>query len=79
MKTMTCKHLGGACDKEFTGATFEQIAEQSKKHGTEMFKKGDEAHLKAMQEMSEMMNDPEAMQQWMEKKRKEFESLPEEN
>jgi len=30
-----------------------------------------------MQEMSEMMNDPEAMQKWMEKKRKEFENLPE--
>jgi hypothetical protein len=44
-----------------------------------MFKQGDEPHLKAMQEMSEMMNDPEAMKQWMEKKRNEFESLPEDN
>jgi hypothetical protein len=79
MKTMTCKQLGGACDMEFKGETFKEIAEQSKKHGTEMFKKGDEAHLKAMQEMSEMMNDPEAMKQWMEKKRREFESLPEDN
>ena len=79
MKTMTCKQLGGACDKEFKAETFAEIAEQSKKHGTEMFKQGDEAHLKAMQEMSEMMNDPEAMKQWMEKKRKEFESLPDES
>lgn len=77
MKTMTCKQLGGACDMEFKGETFAEIAEQSKKHGTEMFKQGDEAHLQAMQEMSEMMNDPEAMKQWMEKKRREFESLPE--
>lgn len=76
MKTMTCKQLGGACDNEFTAETFEEIAAQSKKHGVEMFKQGDEAHLKAMQEMSEMMNDPEAMKQWMEKKRKEFEALP---
>lgn len=77
MKTMTCKQLGGACDVEFQGETFQEIAEQSKQHGTEMFKQKDEAHLKAMQEMSEMMNDPEAMQKWMEKKRKEFEALPE--
>ncbi|HBX65143.1 MAG: DUF1059 domain-containing protein [Balneola sp.] len=77
MKTMTCKQLGGACDVEFKGKTFQEIAEQSKKHGTEMFQQKDEAHLEAMQEMSEMMNDPEAMQKWMEKKRKEFENLPE--
>lgn len=77
MKTMTCKQLGGACDKKFKAETFQEIAELSKKHGTEMFKQGDEAHLKAMQEMSEMMNDPEAMKQWMEEKRQEFESLPE--
>jgi hypothetical protein len=76
MKTMTCKQLGGACDEKFTAETFEEIAEQSRQHGTEMYKKGDTDHLKAMQEMSEMMNDPEAMQQWMEKKRKEFENLP---
>ena len=30
MKTMTCKQLGGACDKEFHGNTFEEMAEQSK-------------------------------------------------
>lgn len=79
MKTMTCKQLGGACNEEFTAETFEEIAEQSRQHGTEMYKKGDVPHLQAMQEMSEMMNDPEAMQQWMEKKRKEFEALPEDN
>lgn len=77
MKTMTCKQLGGACNVEFHAETFEEIADQSKKHGMEMFQKKDEAHLKAMQEMGELMNDPEAMQQWMEKKRKEFEGLPE--
>lgn len=33
MKTMTCKQLGGACDKEFHTETFEEMAELSKKHG----------------------------------------------
>ena len=32
MKTMTCNHLGGACDKKFTANTFEEIAELSKCH-----------------------------------------------
>jgi len=75
MKTMTCKQLGGACDKEFHANSFEEIAEQSKKHGMEMFQKGDKAHLDAMNEMSGLMKDPKAMQEWFENKRKEFDSL----
>ena len=49
----------------------------SKKHGMEMFQKGDEAHLKAMKEMQELMKTPEAMKEWFETKRKEFDALPE--
>jgi predicted small metal-binding protein len=39
MKMMTCKQLGGACDKEFRANSFEEIAEMSKQHGMEMFQK----------------------------------------
>lgn len=49
----------------------------SKKHGTEMFQKGDEAHLRAMNEMQELMQSPDAMNDWFENKRKEFDVLPE--
>lgn len=73
MKTMTCKELGGACDKEFHATTFEEMAEMSKKHGMEMFQKGDDAHLEAMNEMQELMKSPEAMNQWFEDRRNEFE------
>ncbi|MBW2173488.1 MAG: DUF1059 domain-containing protein [Deltaproteobacteria bacterium] len=76
MKTMTCTQLGGACNEKFKAATFEEIAEMSKKHGSEMSQKGDEEHLKAMDKMKELMQDPNAMQEWFENKRKEFESLP---
>ncbi|MCB0395070.1 MAG: DUF1059 domain-containing protein [Flavobacteriales bacterium] len=75
MKTMTCKQLGGACDQEFHANTFEEMAELSKQHGREMFQKGDTAHLKAMDEMQELMQNPKAMQEWFENKRKEFEAL----
>lgn len=51
MKTMTCKQLGGACDKAFHAASFEEIAELSKQHGMEMFQKGDQPHITAMSEM----------------------------
>jgi hypothetical protein len=49
----------------------------SKKHGMEMFQKGDKAHLDAMKEMQKLMQSPDSLIQWMDGKRKEFESLPE--
>ena len=77
MKTMKCKQLGGACEKEFHANSFDEIAEMSKRHGMEMFEINDEAHLKAMDEMRALMQKPEAMEEWFESKKKEFESLPE--
>lgn len=77
MKTMTCNQLGGACDIKFHANTFDEMAEMSKNHGLEMFQKGDEAHLKAMNEMRGMKNTPEAMKEWFDSKRKEFNALPE--
>jgi len=72
---MTCKELGGACDKEFHANTFEEIAEISKNHGLEMYQKGDEPHLKAMKDMQELMKSPEVMNEWFENKRKQFEEI----
>ena len=50
MKTMTCKQLGGVCDKQFHADSFEEIAEQSKKHGMEMFQKEDKDHIEAYEQ-----------------------------
>ena len=77
MKIMSCKDLGGACNKEFHANSFDEIAEISKQHGMEMFQKNDESHLKAMNEMQQIMQKPEAMAKWFESKSKEFEALPE--
>ena len=41
------------------------------------FKKKDEAHLNAMNEMQKLMQDPKAMTEWFDRKRKEFDGLPE--
>ena len=73
---MTCKQLGGACDKEFNANTFEEISGMSKQHAMEMFQKKDGSHLKAMIEMQELMKKPEVMKQWFDSKKKEFEALP---
>jgi len=75
MKTMNCRQLGGACDKEFHADTFEEMAGLSQRHGMEMYKKGDKDHLKAIDKMKKRMKDPEAMDEWFESKRKEFDAL----
>jgi hypothetical protein len=77
MKTMTCRQLAGACNKEFKANTFNEIAEMSKKHAMEMSQKGDEEHTKKMNEMMELMKDPNAMDKWFADKKKEFDALPE--
>jgi len=77
MKTMTCKQLGGACDKVFQANTFDEIVSLSKQHGMEMFQIQDEAHLKVMNEMTEFMKNPAEMQKWFDGKREEFNNLKE--
>jgi hypothetical protein len=77
MKTMNCKQLGGACEREFHADTFAEIAEMSKNHSVEMFQQNDEPHLKAMNEMQKLMQNPEAMTKWFENRKKEFAALPE--
>ena len=77
MKTMTCKQMGGACDETFSAETFEEMVELSKQHGMEMFQKGDEDHLKIMDEMRVMMQNPGAMEAYMAEKKKMFAEHPE--
>ena len=77
MKTMNCEQLGGACDLEFHAETFDEIAQMSRDHGMEMFHEKDEAHLQAMYKMQEMMNDQEALKNWIADRKKEFEALAE--
>lgn len=78
MKSMTCNELGGACDISFSANSFEEIQEQSKQHGMEMFQKQDKAHMAAMQKMRELMTSPdsEAMKNWMQEKRDAFDAKP---
>ena len=78
MKTMTCKQLGGACNKAFTANTFNEIEEMSKSHGMEMFQKNDKPHLEAMNKMRALMQsaDSDAMATWLKNKREEFDALP---
>ena len=75
MKTMTCKQLGGACDKTFSANTFDEIAMMVSKHAREMVQQGDLAHIEAMNEMRNNMSTPDAMNAWMDDKKKTFDGL----
>lgn len=77
MKTMTCKQLGGACDKKLQAETFGEMAELSMQHGIEMMQQNDEAHIKAIANMKEIMQDPRTMGAWFEERKAEFDALDE--
>ena len=77
MKTMTCKQLGGACDKKFSAESFDAMAELSRAHGMQMFQEGDKAHVAVIEEMIAMMNKPEEMQKWLDDKKALFAALTE--
>lgn len=76
---MTCKQLGGACDQIFHADTFDEIAMLVSKHARAKVQEGDAAHIEAMHDMREKMTSAEAMNSWMDEKRKMFSSLPDEN
>jgi predicted small metal-binding protein len=76
MKTMTCKQLGGACDQTFSANSFDEIAMMVSKHAREQVQQGDAAHIQAMNEMRNAMTSPDAMNTWMDEKRKAFNALP---
>ena len=76
MKTMTCRQMGGACDETFSAASFEEMVELSKQHGMNMLQQGDEAHLKILGEMQEIMQKPGAIEAYMAEKKKAFEEHP---
>ncbi|MCF2947894.1 DUF1059 domain-containing protein [Paraglaciecola aquimarina] len=76
MKTMTCKQLGGVCDLAFSAETFEEIVTQSKIHGMQMFQLQDPQHMAAMAKVQALMANPQAMQEFMDAKRAEFDALP---
>jgi len=76
MKIMTCKDLGGACNLEFTAATFEEMGQLSMAHGKEMATKKDQPHLDAMAAMGPTMSDPKLMMAWLAEKKAAFDNAP---
>lgn len=75
MKKMTCWDLGGACDKEFTAETFEELEKLSKEHAMEMISSNDKPHMDAMKKMNELQQSPEELRNWYKNKKRMFDEL----
>lgn len=51
MKQLTCRDLGGPCDKIITGDTFEEMGKNCHVHVLEMIAKGDHSHQDSVNAM----------------------------
>jgi predicted small metal-binding protein len=74
MKRLSCRDLGGPCDVEFVGESFEEIGKKSLAHVMEQMQKGDEAHLAAANNMRAAT--PEEQQSMMAEFKRKFDEAP---
>jgi hypothetical protein len=74
MKRLTCRDLGGQCDAEFAGGSFEEIGKKSHQHVMEQMQKGDEAHLSSANNMRSAT--PEQQKAMMAEFKRKFDEAP---
>ena len=74
MKKLTCRDLGGPCDVELTGDSFQEIGKKSYGHVMEQIKSGDEAHQVAAGKMKN--SSPEEQKAMMSEYEKRFNEAP---
>lgn len=74
MKKLTCRDLGGPCDEEITGNSFEEMGNNSRVHVMEQVGKGDEAHVEAVNKMKNAT--PEDQKSMMAEFEKKYNEAP---
>lgn len=76
MKTMTCKQLGGPCDKSFEGNTADDVIKAQDAHLKDMVAMGDDSHKEALKEMQGRWKNPISGLGWYMKMKKTFADIP---
>ena len=72
MKKLTCRDLGGPCDAEITGNSFEEVGKKSHDHVMDQISRGDDAHRAAAEKLRNAPSEEQkAMMAEFEKKYKE--------
>lgn len=74
LKKLTCRDLGGPCDEEITGNSFEEIGDKCRTHVMERIKGGDKAHQAAVAKMQNAS--PEEQKSMMAEFAKKFNEAP---
>jgi predicted small metal-binding protein len=74
MKKLTCRDLGGPCDEEITGNSFEEIGSRCRAHVMEQISSGDEAHRTAATKMKSAS--PEEQKSMMAEFQKRYNEAP---
>ena len=74
MKKLTCRDLGGPCDTELMGDSFQEIGKKSYDHVMEHINNGDEAHKAAAEKMKTAS--PEEQGSMMAEYEKRFNEAP---
>ncbi len=76
MKTMTCKQLGGPCERELHGESADDIIKQQDQHLKDMVAGGDTAHEPALRDMKGRWKRPLSGMKWYKATKREFAALP---
>ena len=76
MKTMTCKQMGGPCDKAFSGETADDVINAQDQHLKDAVAAGDTAHEPANKDMRGRWKHPIKGMGWYKDTKREFAALP---
>jgi len=76
MKTMTCKQMGGPCDKAFSGETADDVINAQDQHLKDAVAAGDTAHEPANKDMRGRWKHPIKGMGWYKDTKKAFAALP---
>ena len=74
MKKLRCKDLGGPCEEEITGNSFEELGNNCKAHVMEQITNGDLAHTEAAVQMKSAS--PEEQQAMVAEFKRKYDAAP---
>ena len=77
MKTMTCKQLGGPCDRQLRGNTADEVIKAQDRHLKETVAAGDDTHSGALSDMKGRWKHPVSGMGWYKSTKRNFAALAE--
>ena len=76
MKTMTCRQLGGPCDRPLRGASADDVIKAQDAHLKDAVAAGDTSHSDALDSMKGRWKRPIAGMGWYRQVKRDFAALP---